>query len=185
MKTETDFAFMNQFSQAIYNWILLPNFNLSDLRLVYAFLCLLTRQFGIDATTILIPLMFKIQQALQEEKVHGYERRHCIETALINWLSMTADFYTIDKLTEYLTSLKEQRKDEPIFTEYINESYSEELEMFKVDDEEDKVDKVWVDRGTVVDLMSNNGNLRDESDPHGLNLEAKLFADWGSEAYRK
>lgn len=190
MKSNSDFEFIDKLTQAFYHWVLLADFNLTDLKLLYSFLCALNRKFGIDATSILVPWAFKVQQLLEEDKIELNIRRYCIESALIAWFAMTAQFYHIDPLLDYIKSLKEQRgqsPDDPLFTEAVDERFftNTKPELFSVHVEDTKVNKVWIDRGRVVELMSNYGHLRDESDPHGLNLEARLFVEWGSEAYSK
>jgi hypothetical protein len=43
--------------------------------------------------------------------------------------------------------------------------------------------KYWIDRNEVVEQISKNGTMmRDQNDTHGLELEAKLYTEWGSES---
>lgn len=171
------------------DWILITDFNITDLRFFYTFLCLLNRKFGVDATVFIMPLIFKIQQCIQENKITLQTRQYAIESALISWFGMVAGFYGIQPLSDYINTIKSKRGTHPddfLLTESIDNTVKEpELFSISVDDAATKANTAWIDRSTIVELMSKEGNLRDETDTHGLDLEAKLFAEWGSDAFCK
>jgi hypothetical protein len=185
-----DTTFINRLVLSMLDWVTISDFNMTDLQFLYAFLCLLNRKFGIDATVMIVPLVFKIQHLIQEDNITLYTRQYAIESALVSWFIMTAEFYHIEPLLQYINTIKESRgslPDDAIWTESIDDSVfdTEQLELFPIpkEDSEIKANHVWIDRSTVVELISKEGNLRDETDTHGLELEAKLFAEWGSEAF--
>ncbi|EPB87379.1 hypothetical protein HMPREF1544_05805 [Mucor circinelloides 1006PhL] len=182
-----DNAFVDRLIHTMLDWILITDFNITDLRFFYAFLCLLNRKFGVDATVFIVPLIFKIQQCIQENKITLQTRQYAIESALISWFGMVAGFYGIQPLSDYINTIKSKRGTHPddlLLTESIDNTVKEpELFSISVDDAATKANTAWIDRSTVVELMSKEGNLRDETDTHGLDLEAKLFAEWGSDAF--
>jgi hypothetical protein len=178
--------FVDRLVHTMQDWILIPDFNITDLRFFYSFLCNLTRKFGIDATVMIVPLVFKIQQMIQENNITLSSRQFAIESSVMNLFIMMGQFYHIESLTDYMKELKEKRgtrQEDTLLTESINVKDINEPELFPV--EEEAIPAVWIDRSQVVEIMSKDGHLRDEQDTHGLELEAKLFAEWGSEAFRK
>lgn len=135
---------------------------------------------------MIVPLAFSIQQLIKEGKITLTARQYAIESALISLFDAMGQFYHIDSLSNYMNEIQSTRqKDTILLTESINVSCMKEPELFTihVDDTEDKVNRVWIDRSRVVEIMSKEGSLRDEQDTHGLELEAKLFAEWGSDAF--
>ncbi|KAI9469992.1 MAG: hypothetical protein EXX96DRAFT_491301, partial [Benjaminiella poitrasii] len=116
-------------------------------------------------------------------------RQYAIESSLITWFIMVARFYHIDSLLDYMSSLQEKRNysaaDDLLLTETVNESelQTEDPESFSMHIESKSNNNIWIDRSTVVEMLSKDGNLRDETDTHGLELEAKLFTEWGSNAH--
>lgn len=168
------------------DWVLIPDFNIADLRFFYSFLCNLTRKFGIDGTVMIVPLVFKIQHLIQENKIKITSRQYAIESSLISLFIVMAQFYHIPSLAEYMDYIKQTRglrQDDIMLTESINETSMYQPESFSLDNQKENC--IWIDRSLVVEIMSKEGNLRDEQDSHGLDLEAKLFAEWGSDAFRK
>ncbi|KAL9544314.1 hypothetical protein MBANPS3_007690 [Mucor bainieri] len=182
-----DSTFVDRFIHTMLDWIMITDFNITDLRFFYSYLCLLNRKFGVDATVILVPLIFKIQQSIQEGKITLQTRQYAVESALISWFAMVAEFYNIQPLADYIQTVKSKRGTHPddlILTESIDNTIKEpELFSISVNDATTKANTAWIDRSTIVELMSKEGNLRDETDTHGLDLEAKLFAEWGSDAF--
>lgn len=182
--------FIDRFVHTIQDWISITDFNLTDLKFVYSFLCLLTRKFGINATVMIVPLVFRIQQLIKEYKITQISRQYAIESSLISLFAMMAQFYHIESLSNYMDELKSARNqsnDDTFLSEAIDLNSIQEPEPFPihVSDTEDKVIRVWIDRNRIVEIMSKEGRLRDEQDTHGLELESKLFAEWGSNAFRK
>lgn len=186
----TDVTFVNRLILSMYDWITLPDFNMSDLVFFYAFLCLLTRRFGIDAIAMTVPLVFQIQLLIQEDKITLHTRQHAIESALIHWFLTIAEFYHIEPLVQYMKGINKDQAALPndnVWEESIDDItlHAEQPQLFSNhnEDSETKSTRVWIDRSIVVELMSNESNFRDEADTHGLELEAKLFAEWASEAF--
>lgn len=181
-----DISFMDKLVHTLHDWILIPDFNVTDLKSLYALLCLLVRQFGVDATVITVPLVFKIQQLVQEETITLKTRQFSIQSALIEWLIVVGKFYSINSLVDYAQSLKSSRPADSIqLSESIDELDQPESFSVHIDDAETKPNRVWIEKSTVVEYLSKEGNLRDESDTHGLDLEAKLFTEWGYDSICK
>ena len=182
-----DASFIDCLVHTIQDWTRVSDFNLTDLRFIYAYLCILTRKFGIDATVMIVPLIFKIQQLIKENKITLTSRQYAVESALISLFEVMASFYHIPSLAEYIDGLKKDRVNDVFLTETLDTTNMVEPELFtiSVHDAEEKINHTWIDRSTVVEIMSKDGRLCDEKDTHGLELEAKLFAEWGSEAFCK
>lgn len=179
---------MDRLVHTMQDWVLITDFNITDLRYFYSFNCTLTRKFGIDATVMIVPLVFKIQQLLKDEKITPTCRQYAIQSCIVSLFLMMADYYQLPSLTQYMDHIKESRgfkSDDIMLSETVNLPEQPELFTIHVDDPEEKSNRVWIDRSVVVESMSKEGNLRDEQDTHGLDLEAKLFAEWGSDAFRK
>ncbi|CEP09424.1 hypothetical protein [Parasitella parasitica] len=182
-----DITFVDRLIHTMLDWVLISDFNITDLRFFYAFLCLLNRKFGVDATILIVPLVFKIQQCIQEDKITLQTRQYAIESALISWFAMMAEFYNIQPLLDYINTIKAKRgtrSEDLLLTESIDNTTKEpELFSICVEDSVIEASTPWIHRSTIVELMSKEGNLRDQTDTHGLDLEAKLFAEWGSGAF--
>ncbi|KAI8054905.1 hypothetical protein BDF21DRAFT_403980 [Thamnidium elegans] len=188
LKHHHDAIFMDRLVHTMQDWVLITDFNITDLRYFYAFICMLTRKFGVDATVMIVPLVFKIQQLLKDDKITQTCRQYAIESCIISFFLMMADYYQLPSLTQYMDHIKESRgfkSDDIMLSETVNHSDQPELFTIHVNDPEEKLNRVWIDRSVVVEIMSKEGNLRDAQDTHGLDLEAKLFAEWGSDAFLK
>ncbi|KAI8371233.1 hypothetical protein EDC96DRAFT_86306 [Choanephora cucurbitarum] len=148
--------FLTKFAYHLMDWAVLSDFNLSDLKAFYGLLCMTNCKFGMDATVLLIPLVFRLQEMIQEETITTKARQEGLLFALIQWLDEIAQFYQIQPMIDYSTEDFPDRQPDSF---------------------------VWIDRTKIVDCMSNHSQLRDEADTHGLDLEAKLFAEWDSNAF--
>lgn len=166
------------------DWVSMPDFNITDLRFFYSFLCQLTRKFGMAATVMIVPLIFRIQRLIEDGKLEG-ERSYAMMSCLISVFSMMSQFYQLPALGDYVKEIKEKRgfRQDILLTESLNETMQYEPELFSTNSVE--TNGVWIDRSQVVEIMSKEGKLRGKGDPHGLELEAKLFAEWGSDAFCK
>ncbi|KAI7895709.1 uncharacterized protein EV154DRAFT_412753, partial [Mucor mucedo] len=110
------------------------------------------------------------------------ERAYALESCLISSFLMMSQYYGLPALAEYMQEVKEKRGlriDDVMLTESLNETMQYEPEV------RNSSSAVWIDRSQVVEIMSKEGKLRGKGDPHGLELEAKLFAEWGSDAFLK
>ncbi|KAG2214014.1 hypothetical protein INT47_001285 [Mucor saturninus] len=193
-----DAIFLDRLVHVMQDWVLMPDFNITDLRFFYSFLCQLTRKFGMAATVMIVPLIFKVQQSIRDGHVGMDERAYALESCLISSFLMMSQYYGLPALAEYMQEVKEKRglrTDDVMLTESLNETMQYEPEVFRRrTGNQDNLDEdwrrnrssaVWIDRSQVVEIMSKEGKLRGKGDPHGLELEAKLFAEWGSDAFLK
>ncbi|KAI8380718.1 hypothetical protein BD560DRAFT_386912 [Blakeslea trispora] len=171
-------AFLNKLSYSFMDWILLPDFNLSDLKALYALLCIANCKFGMDATVLLVPLVFRVQTLIQQDKITDKARQEGLLSAMVCWLDQMAQFYDIQPMINYLHPI--QTSMHPFDLTNSFSAFTEAIEDFHPVESNSVT---WVDRNKIVELMSNEGQLRDETDTHGLELEAKLFAEWDSDAF--
>ncbi|KAI9254359.1 hypothetical protein EDC94DRAFT_239835 [Helicostylum pulchrum] len=117
--------------------------------------------------------------------VKNTARQRAVAAIVVEWLIMVAEFYRIDSLIEYATDLKNERIR---LNEYSALFFEENVEANKFEDLEPEntspVDK-FVDRKSVIEMLSKDGPLRDEDDTEGTELDSKLLVEWGSEDYGK
>ncbi|KAG1442282.1 hypothetical protein G6F56_011132 [Rhizopus delemar] len=163
--------FLQELLRSMLVWILLPNLNMTDVRFFYSFLCILNQTFGIQTMVLVISLVFKVQQSIQDKEL---SRQWVVESMLIAWLRKTAELLELKALEEYVDELEIP-------------SWSLDLKMTIEDlpTVDEIKPPVWMNRSRVVEIMSSDKRLRDEHDTHGLELEARLFAEWGTEASSK
>ncbi|RCH80384.1 hypothetical protein CU098_002979, partial [Rhizopus stolonifer] len=172
--------FLSKLVYTLMDWITLDNFNKSDLISFYALLCLLVRIFRMDAVVLLTPLVFEVQDLIQKNQITNTARQWAIQTGLVDWFGMIAEFYHLESLAAYVHQVQSQRQSEVVLTESSIPDTIQAFDSVSMD-----THQVWLDRGTVVEIMSQQEELRDETDTHGLELEAKLFAEWDSDAFLK
>ncbi|KAI8883558.1 hypothetical protein K501DRAFT_323404 [Backusella circina FSU 941] len=174
-----DGVFIDRFIHSLYAWIQRKDLTRLDLQLFYTIVSIFNNKFGVDATTALFPLLFKMESDLKENK----SGMSCIESVILSILFNMGQFYYIQPLQDYIKSLQElnQCKQENAISQ--NDVVSKNSPLLS--SLEQPVIKEWVDKSEVVGFLSKDGYLRDQKDPHGLDLESKLFAEWGSELLLK
>ncbi|KAI8993550.1 hypothetical protein BDB01DRAFT_776675 [Pilobolus umbonatus] len=177
-----DALFVECLLQVMYDWIQRPDFGMMDLLYFYSFLCLLVRKFNVDATIVLVPFMFKIQQLLQNNSITVKSRQLALFTVVIQWFMFIADVYHIQSLSAYMDQfMKDLVKRYP----HISHLDLQERVLSSVDyqpfmdNSETKPLNIWLERGEIVEAISKEGGMRDPEDIHGLELESKLFSEWG------
>ncbi|KAG0854732.1 hypothetical protein G6F17_006102 [Rhizopus arrhizus] len=170
---------LNELLWTIHNWAQLPNLNLTDVRFIYAILCHLNHMMGMQATIMITSLVFKIQKYVQQDK--DTSKQWVIESMIASWLKSTSRFYEIKPLEEYIDRLDQSSSHYPL--ELSEEANTESIENLP------KLNRskqpLWIDRSQVVEAISSDNKLREKHDVHGLELEAKLFIEWGSEGLVK
>lgn len=166
---------LNELLWTVHNWAQLPNLNLTDVRFIYAILCHLNHMMGMQATIMIISLVFKIQKYVQQDK--DTSKQWVIESMIASWLKSTSRFYDIKPLEEYIDRLDQS-------SSHYSLELSEEANVESIENLP-KLNRskqpLWIDRSQVVEAISSDNKLREKHDVHGLELEAKLFIEWGSE----
>lgn len=97
-----------------------------------------------------------------------------IESVVLSVLFSMGQFYYIPSLQDYIKSVQE-------LNQCKQDSVAQDAKNSPLSSIEQPVIKEWMDKSKVIGFLSKDGHLRDENDPHGLDLESKLFAEWGSE----
>ncbi|KAG0740189.1 hypothetical protein G6F57_005991 [Rhizopus arrhizus] len=150
------FLSLNSLLYAMHDWILVSNLNMTDIRFFYAFLCIINHIWNMQATLVILSLVFKIQP------------HPCVsvQSMLIYWLRTTSDFYHIQPLTEYTNQLLESS-----FVLNLTEDVSniESIEDLPKTSHPSTI----IDRDRVIDIMSNDESLRDV-----YGLEAGLLTEF-------
>ncbi|KAI8143040.1 hypothetical protein BJV82DRAFT_613248 [Fennellomyces sp. T-0311] len=184
-----DVMFVNAVHQTIIDWVQMPSFNVNDVGAMYTLLCALTRRFGADGTIRTIPLVFKLQSLVKQSVIKQTSRQRAMAATTIEWFGMVAKMHDIGPLADYLKGLKEDRvahkEYSPIFLPEIAPTVAHITQFEELEPENTTVVDKFLDRHVVVEIISKDGPLRDEEDTHGLDLESKLYVEWGSEAFGK
>ncbi|KAI8145128.1 hypothetical protein BJV82DRAFT_605036 [Fennellomyces sp. T-0311] len=173
----TDIVFVNTISHAIVEWVQRSDFDAGDAHALYIILCALTRRFGVDGTVKTVPLIFKLQDIVQQGVVKGVTRQYALASVTVAWFTMIGRYYHVDNLTELTEHIEQERERS---NQWYEVSAAPDHRQF-VEHSHPTPINVFLDRHVIVELLSKP--LRDESDTHGLELESKLYAEWGSEAF--
>ncbi|KAI8885042.1 hypothetical protein K501DRAFT_271108 [Backusella circina FSU 941] len=184
-----DAKFVDRFFQILLEWTQIPDFNKTDLQLFYSLLSLFTRKIGVDAIVASVPFVFKLQNTIKNNNDDSFEKQQGIESIILSWFNIVAQIYSIQSLQVYINQLQADNH-LPQQTESINLSSSANNSHLLTKPDEfgnnSTPVKYWIDRNEVVEQMSKNGTmLRDQNDTHGLELEAKLYTEWGSDSLVK
>lgn len=179
--------FVNAVHQTIIDWVQMPACNVADVGAMYTLLCALTRRFGADGSIRTVPLVFKLQSLVKQGAIKQTSRQRAIAASTIEWFGMVSQMHKISALATYLKPLKEERiahkEYSPIFIPEVAPSVAHIMDFDDLDPENTTPVDKFIDRHAVVEIISKDGSLRDEDDTHGLDLESKLYAEWGSEAF--
>ncbi|ORY95514.1 hypothetical protein BCR43DRAFT_493111 [Syncephalastrum racemosum] len=182
-----DVMFLNSVHEALLDWVQMPACNVEDVGSIYTLLCGLTRRFGADGTIRTMPLVFKIQALVKQGTIKQTSRQRAVAAATLQWFGMVAAMHQITRLSEYARKLKEERiqnkEYSPMFVPELADSIAHIREFENLEPENTTPVDKFIDRHIVVEIISKDGPLRDEEDTHGLDLESKLYAEWGSEAF--
>ncbi|KAF7723476.1 plasma membrane localization protein [Apophysomyces ossiformis] len=183
----SDFNFISNLHQTIIYWIKLEDLNVPDIIAVRAILCSLIQRLGVDGIVKTTSLVFELQDMVSRGDIKGVSCQRAIVAMVVDWFWQVGVQHNIERLTDYMTHITEERKmlnecsTIPFPSSFdipVQKSYFEKLEPVN-----DKAVTKFVDRHRVVEIVSNDGKFRDEEDTHGLDLESKLYAEWGSDAY--
>lgn len=181
--------FVSAVHQTIIDWVQLPDCNVFDVGALYTLLCSLTRRFGGDGTVRTVPLVFKLQNLVKEGKIKQTSRQRAVAAAILEWFGMVAKVHFIERLTTYLKQVKDERvahkEYSPIFLPGVADTVAHIREFDELEPENTTPVDKFLDRHVIVEILSKDGQLRDEEDTHGLDLESKLYVEWGSEAFGK
>ena len=182
MNQHGDVLLVNSLHQTIVDWIQLNNLQVNDVLAISKILSALTHRLGADGTIKAIPLIFKMQELVKTSVIKTTARQRAVAAIVVEWLIMVGEFYRIDSLVQYAESIKNERirlgEYAPLFLDMeTTVNTFEELEPNNTT----PVDK-FIDKKMVVDMLSQDGPLRDEEDTEGAELESKLNVEWGTKA---
>ncbi|ORY90398.1 hypothetical protein BCR43DRAFT_111484 [Syncephalastrum racemosum] len=172
-----DIVFLTTLHHTILAWVQRPDFDANDTRALYAVLCASLRRFAREAVIRAIPLVFKIQDLAKNNMIQPAPRQRAVAAALVRWIAAVADFYELEALQQYAQGIIDERREKQQWTPLTFASDDAQ----PLDNAEQTV-TVWMDRHEIVQPLS--VALRDTAeDPHGLDIESKLYVEWGSEAF--
>ncbi|CAO3675589.1 unnamed protein product [Rhizopus stolonifer] len=182
LSQQGDLNLANTLHLTLLNWIQLPNLEISDLLSIKKLLQAMTHRFGADETIRAVPLIFEIQSLAQQETIESPWRQRAIAALVVEWLLIVADFYHVNSLTDYAQELKNERHGMAEYSAVFLQSdlHTTELEELELDNQ-NTVHR-FVERATVVQMLSKDGPLRDQDDPEGTELGNKLNTEWDASA---
>ncbi|KAI9315888.1 hypothetical protein BX666DRAFT_2028128 [Dichotomocladium elegans] len=182
-----DILFVNTLHHTIVEWVQDSDFTAADARAICVLLYLLTCRFGIDATVKSNSLLFKLQVMVRTNAVKDVVRQRAIAAAIVEWFTMIADFYHISSLGEYMSGIRDERIQANAWPSFpLNGAIimiPDEVPYPSSDLQNQSPVQSFVDRDIVVEMLTSQVRLRDSHDRHGLELESKLYAEWGTEAF--
>ncbi|ORZ22475.1 hypothetical protein BCR42DRAFT_406264 [Absidia repens] len=182
-----DVMFINSLQQSIAQWAILDDFGVQDVQALYHLLCALTRRFGADGTIKTMPLVFQLQTLVKQGNVGQTSRQRALAAVVVEYLDMVGQFYHVDRLVHYVNQVRSERlQNKEYSTVEFASTTTKKGSVSSFDHLEPEnttpVD-AFLDRHVVVEILSKDAPLRDEDDTHGLDLESKLYVEWGSEAF--
>ncbi|KAI8340545.1 hypothetical protein BC941DRAFT_417525 [Chlamydoabsidia padenii] len=179
--------FINSLQQNIAQWVTLDDFNVQDTQALYCLLCSLTRRFGADGTIKSMPLVFQLQALVKQGDVVQTARQRALSAVVIEYLDMVGQFYHVDRLVHYVNQVRTERIENKQYSSMALTNPPDTkaaIQSFdNLEPENTNSVDVFLDRHVVVEILSKDAPLRDEEDTHGLDLESKLYVEWGSEAF--
>lgn len=184
----TDIVFINSLHHTIISGVQKQDFQASDAQVLYLILCSLTRRFTVDAAVRTIPLVFKLQDMVKDGSIKNVTIQRAVIASIVEWLAMVAEYFHIKSLGKYITSIRQQLQDANAWTStnFSDQLTSANEASFSTNDTNNNTPvPVFVDRHVIVEQLTNESQLRDKHDTHGLELESKLYVEWGSQAFGK
>lgn len=181
-------VFVNSLHHTIISGVQKEDFQAGDSQALYLILCSLTRRFTVDAAIRTVPLIFKLQDMVKDGSIKNVTIQRAVIASIVEWLGMIAEYFHIENLGEYITRIRQQLQEANAWTSTIfsGQLPSTAEAKFSTDDANNPTPvTVYVDRHVVVEQLTNEGQLRDKHDTHGLELESKLYVEWGSQAFGK
>ncbi|KAF7726779.1 plasma membrane localization protein [Apophysomyces ossiformis] len=182
-----DVAFVNALHATIIDWAQLPDCTVDDVNALFSLLSSLTRRFGVDGTIKAVPLIFKLQSFVKEGVIQEPAAQRAIAAVTVEWVWMVGKMYNIERLRQYASRIREERlknrEYSVIFQPEVMETTQNVHKLEDLEPDNKTLVETLLDRHVIVELMSKDGPFRDEEDTHGLDLESKLYAEWGSEAF--
>lgn len=181
-------VFVNALHNTIISGVQKEDFQAGDSQALYLVLCALTRRFTVDAVTRTVPLVFKLQDMVKDGSIKNVTVQRAVVASIVEWLGMVAEYFHIENLAEYITRIRQQLQEANAWTSTVfsGQLTSAADARFSTDDANNHTPvTVYVDRHVVVEQLTNEGQLRDKHDTHGLELESKLYVEWGSQAFGK
>ncbi|KAI9248586.1 hypothetical protein BDA99DRAFT_525079 [Phascolomyces articulosus] len=183
LHNHSDIVFVNTVIHTIVEWVQQSDFDAGDAYALYAVLYALSHRFGVDVTIKTVPLVFKLQSMVQNGTIKGFPggARSCALAAVtVAWLNSVGKFYHVDNLVEYTERIQQERERSNQWYE-VTIPPPDHNRQFVEHSQPSSPITAYLDRHVVVESLS--PKLRDEQDTHGLELESKLYAEWGSEAF--
>lgn len=77
----------------------------ADVLAIFGMLRALLVRFGRDEVAGTVPLVFKIQALIREEKVKGVMRQRALATLTVQYFEMVADMFGVTLLNEYIEAV--------------------------------------------------------------------------------
>ncbi|KAI8333974.1 hypothetical protein BC941DRAFT_515970 [Chlamydoabsidia padenii] len=180
-----DMMFINGLQQYVLQMVSMNECNTKDVQVLYYLLCALTRCFGVDGTTKMMPLVFQLQKLVEQKDIVSTAKQRALATAIVEYFDMVGQFYHVDRLVHYVNQVRTERLQNKEYSTVTFDAKTPSSDSYSFDDlepENNNPATIFLNRRVVVEILSKDSHLRDEEDTYGLDLENKLSMEWGSEA---
>ncbi|RUS13263.1 hypothetical protein BC938DRAFT_478001 [Jimgerdemannia flammicorona] len=97
-----DAQFFSNLHQALIDYALVSDSKPADVLAIFGLLRALIVKFGRDEVAGTVPLVFKIQALVREEKVSGVMRQRALATLTVQYFEMIADMFGVTLLGDYI-----------------------------------------------------------------------------------
>ncbi|KAI9018619.1 hypothetical protein CLU79DRAFT_761167 [Phycomyces nitens] len=185
LRAQQETSFIHNLHKAFLEWALVPDLTPSDAVSMYRLLCTITRRFGASGTIQSVPFIFELQRYVQDKKIKTPHLQRTIAAVLVEYLSMVGVFHGIPGLVTCMDAIRQERMVEKEYTTVVWIEAPEDKNVMNFEEVElnNKTPvSHFIDRNKVIDFISVDERLKDKEDIHGLNMEKRLRAEWGSEA---
>ncbi|CAO3598649.1 unnamed protein product [Absidia cylindrospora] len=102
----------------------------------------------------------------------------------LEWMMIVAKATSMNRLLDYVKSIKDNRRQQQQIPR-LDLSITPTVDASIMDEKDDELNKVteWMDRQKVIEAILEEGKLQDSNGTTDMNLEDKLYVEWGSDAY--
>ncbi|ORZ18034.1 hypothetical protein BCR42DRAFT_412999 [Absidia repens] len=130
----------------------------------------------------------KINQQLHQSTDHNTSQKIQLQCSLaaitLEWMIIVAKATSMNQLLDYVKSIKNDRREQQQIPR-LDLSITPTVDASIIDEKDDELNKVteWMDRQKVIEAILEEGKLQDSNGTTDMNLEDKLYVEWGSDAY--
>ncbi|CAG8442027.1 8039_t:CDS:10 [Ambispora leptoticha] len=187
--------FLNSLHLSLYQYALSSKAQPSDHVAISEILHSILNFFKYDQIIRGVPVLFKLQADLKEEKLENFARQRSMASVIVRYFYDISKLFGITELQQYIEDVIQERTMKCQLSRYIQPlssfspdiktdltaSFDEEVNEETVNNNENgplqPVD-VWLDRQSIVSVLCQHPKLKNAV---GSDLEFRLMAEWKPE----